>query len=107
LMTFLKYLQLNWFFWAQIFACFWPEKYDLHNKIDEAAKFTSQDVLWTTWLHQILGQNTMYILYWNGGNPKFITQMCHEPWLYKIYHGFVDSSICVKLYLWCLTIIRH
>jgi hypothetical protein len=56
LMTFLKYLQLNWFFWAQIFAYFWPGKYDLHNKIDEAAKFTSQDVLWITWLHQILGE---------------------------------------------------
>ncbi len=30
LMAFLKYLQLNGCFWAQIFTCFWPEKYDLH-----------------------------------------------------------------------------
>jgi hypothetical protein len=37
-----------------------------------------------------------YILYRNGGNPKFISQMCDEPLLYKIYHGFVDSSIFVK-----------
>lgn len=61
-----------------------------------------------TWLHQVLGQ-TPCISYIdrNGGNPKFISQMCDEPWLYKIYHGFVDSSIFVKIVFVMFTIIRH
>jgi hypothetical protein len=38
LMAFLKYLQLNGCFCAQIFTCFWPEKYDIAQTKDLGGK---------------------------------------------------------------------
>jgi hypothetical protein len=55
----------------------WQTSLVFHNKIDDTAKFTSQDVSWTTWLHQVFGSNTMYILCWNGGNHIQVS-FCHR-----------------------------